>query len=380
MNNARFIFFVAVCRKEIKFFTAVLLLVILFPKLILAQALPENEMRTHFIDVGQGNATLLEFPCGAVLIDAGAEGPYTQAGLVRYLKRFFERRTDLNSTLNLVVVTHAHIDHNMGLRDVLTGFKVLNYVDNGLRYGSGDENQKWAQDKAKSMGMGYASYSYDQVVATGGQSGITAPILTLPGCQDGPQISVLSGSFKTVPAGMTKEELNKNGNLHSLVLKVVFGKSSFLFSGDLEEKAMNRVVQLYKGSATLDCDVWEVSHHGSYNGTTTEWLDAVSPKYAVIPCGKWDSGKVGAKDGYNTYSFGHPRIAALDMLQRSISEKRTVLDSVVAFYGQREKHRKYKVTQNIYCNAWDGTVVMKAFKNGEYSMVTPAVAIEPVSR
>jgi len=380
MNDAQCSFSVALCRVGMNLLIAIFLLIILFPKLIRAQALPENEMRTHFINVGQGNATLLEFSCGAVLLDAGAEGPYTQAGLTRYLKRFFERRTDLNSTLNLVVVTHAHTDHNAGLRDVLTGFRVLNYVDNGLRYGSGRVNQKWAQDNAKSKGIGYANYSYDQVVAAGGQKGITGPILVLPGCQDGPKISVLSGRFEKVPIGMTREELDANGNLHSLVVKVVFGKSSFLFTGDLEEKAMHRVVELYKGSGTLDCDVWEVSHHGSYNGTTMEWLDAVSPKYAVIPCGKWDSGKIGAKDNFNTYSFGHPRIAALDMLQRKIGDKRSVLDSVVAFYGQRENHRKYKVTQNIYCNAWDGTVVIKAFKSGEYSMVTPTESLEAVSR
>ena len=341
-----------------------------FSSFCFAQALPENEMRAHYINVGQGNATLLEFTCGAILIDAGAEGPYTQAGISHYLKRFFSRRTDLNKTLNLVIVTHAHKDHNVGLRDVLSQFKVLNYIDNGLRYGSGKSNQKWAQDNVSSMAINYASYSYDQATAVEGKKGITNSIIDPVNCNGvNPKILILSGRFDTVPVGMTKEELNKNGNLHSLVVKVTFGESSFLFTGDLEEKAMNQVVKFYKDTQMLDCDVWQVSHHGSYNGTTMEWLTAVTPKCAVISCGKWNSGKVGAKDNFNTYSYGHPRIAALEMMQRVIADKRPPLDSVVAFYGIKEKHKKYKVTQNIYCSAWDGTIVMRAFENGNYNMV-----------
>lgn len=335
-----------------------------------AQALPNGEMRAHFIDVGQGNATLLEFSCGAVLIDAGAEGPYTQAALGRYLNRFFDRRTDLQRTLSLVIVTHAHKDHNVALKDVLTNFRVLNYVDNGLRYGSGKANQKWAQDNARSLGINYASYSYDEAIRVPGKKGITNLLVDPVNCSGtNPEISILSGRFDAVPMGMTKAELLDNGNLHSLVVKVVFGKSSFLFGGDIEEKAMHQVAKFYNGTNMLDCDVWEVSHHGSYNGTTVEWLNAVTPKYAIIPCGKWDSGRVGARDGYNTYGYGHPRIAALDMMQASITLKRPALDSVVAFQGQREKHKKYKVTQNIYCSAWDGNMVLRAFKNGSYQMM-----------
>lgn len=341
-----------------------------FSAIAFAQGIDSDEMRAHYIDVGQGSATLLEFSCGAILIDAGAEGPVTQAGLIHYLDRFFARRTDLNKTLQSVIVTHAHKDHNVGLRDVLLKFKVLNYVDNGLRKGSGRFNQVWAQDNAGRLGMNYANYSYGNIVAGGRVKGMTDLVIDPVNCQGlDPVISVLSGRFDAPVGGMTVSELGDNGNLHSLVVKVVFGRSSFLFTGDLEEKAMRAVAKYYMGSGTLDSDVWQVSHHGSYNGVTMGWLKEVDPKFAVISCGKWDSGKVGAKDRFNTYTFGHPRIAALDMLQASIKEERLLLDSVVAFYGQREKHRNYKVTKNIYCNAWDGNIVIRAFDNGKYEVV-----------
>ncbi|MFN0293015.1 ComEC/Rec2 family competence protein [Pedobacter helvus] len=341
-----------------------------FSGVAIAQVIGSGEMRAHYIDVGQGSATLLEFSCGAVLIDAGAEGPVTQAGLIRYLDRFFARRTDLNRTLQSVIITHAHKDHNVGLMEVLTKFQVLNYIDNGLRKGSGRFNQNWAQDNAGRLGMTYANYSYDKIKVNGKVNGHTDGVIDPVNCQGvDPVISVLSGRFDAPVGGMTVSELEGNGNLHSLVVKVVFGKSSFLFTGDLEEKAMHTVAKYYMGSGTLNSDVWQVSHHGSYNGVTMGWLKEVSPKFAVISCGKWDSGKVGAKDRFNTYTFGHPRIAALDMLQASIKEERPLLDSVVAFYGQREKHRNYKVTKNIYCNAWDGNIVIRAFDNGKYEVV-----------
>src|SRR5688500_18698502 len=62
-------------------------------------------MTAHFIDVGQAQATLLEFPCGAMLIDAGAQDATHRTKLLGYLDRFFQRRKDLNRTLDTILVT-----------------------------------------------------------------------------------------------------------------------------------------------------------------------------------------------------------------------------------------------------------------------------------
>ena len=76
----------------------------------------EPAMKVHFIDVGQGAATLLEFPCGAMLIDTGAQDQEHVDNLIDYLRDFFTRRKDLKSTLLQVTTTHPHIDHTMGLQ------------------------------------------------------------------------------------------------------------------------------------------------------------------------------------------------------------------------------------------------------------------------
>src|SRR3954470_22886810 len=104
---------------------------------------PAPSMTAHFINIGQGQSILLEFSCGAVLIDAGAQDDAAKAGLVRYLNTFFTRRKDLHRTLNTILITHDHIDHDAALRTVVENFTVEHFVDNGLLTGPGAPNPKW---------------------------------------------------------------------------------------------------------------------------------------------------------------------------------------------------------------------------------------------
>ena len=80
---------------------------------------------------GQADATLLEFPCGAILIDAGAQDTTAQTTLIQYLQHFFARRTDLHNTLDLVVISHDHVDHDITLPRVAQTFTIKHYIDNG---------------------------------------------------------------------------------------------------------------------------------------------------------------------------------------------------------------------------------------------------------
>src|SRR4051794_22040799 len=97
----------------------------------------DPQMRAHFIDVGQGQCALLEFPCGAILIDTGGQDAEHTAALGAYLKEFFERRTDLNKTLNALIVSHPHVDHSMGVKTVFEACRIKAYIDDGLLKGSG---------------------------------------------------------------------------------------------------------------------------------------------------------------------------------------------------------------------------------------------------
>jgi beta-lactamase superfamily II metal-dependent hydrolase len=82
----------------------------------------QAQMRVHLINVGQGCATLIEFPCAAILVDTGGESDSlfnSSDSLRAYLHDFFDKRNDLNHTLQCVYLTHPHIDHTLGIPVIL---------------------------------------------------------------------------------------------------------------------------------------------------------------------------------------------------------------------------------------------------------------------
>ena len=328
----------------------------------------DSLMYVHYIDVGQGASVLLEFPCGAILIDAGAADDSYHKALLTYLGHFFQRRKDLDSTLALVMVTHPHIDHNEVLYDIARTFRIDRYIDDGLRVGSGRANQKFMQDSAAASDIQYRSYSFEQITRGGNKSGITDSIIDPIDCPNAdPHITLFSGRFETQPAGWSATDF-KNYNNHSLVIKVVFGKSSFLFTGDLETKGIQSIVDEYSSTNALDADVLMVGHHGAANATTDAYLKEVTPLYAVISCGQWDAGK-GGTDKFTTWYYGHPRINTINLLDEYIPGNRPEAVKEEAAEGAKDFHL-IKVTRNIYATAWDHTIIIRASLTGNYQITT----------
>jgi len=154
---------------------------------------------------------------------------------------------------------------------------------------------------------------------------------------------------------------------------VDFGQSSFLFTGDLEDTAIERLVDRYRNTATLDVDVYEVGHHGSHNGTTEELLDAMTPKIAVISVGHWDDGKLKkatkkrkAKP-FTTHAYGHPRRSTIQLLAMAVPEERDAATKQKVADGAAE-FRFMTIRKKIYATAWDGTIEVQADLQGRYSV------------
>lgn len=329
-----------------------------------ARAQGDSVMYAHYINVGQAAAVLLEFPCGAVLIDAGAQDDNYQKNLIDYLGKFFQRRKDLNNTLALVMVTHPHIDHNRALKEIAQTFHVARYIDDGLRAGSGSANQKFMQDSAESLHTEYRNYSFEEITSGGNKKGMVDSIIDPVHCGTGdPHIILYNGRFEKQPDDWSASDFN-NANNQSLVIKVLFGKASFLFTGDLETAGLRTMVDEYGPSHALDVDVLMVGHHGAANATTDDYLEATTPQFAVISCGPWDFGK-GEKSPFTTFAYGHPRLNTIELLENYITNLRGTAVEEEAANGVRD-FRMIDIAKCIYATPWDNTVIVRASLAGKY--------------
>ncbi len=322
-------------------------------------------MFAHYIDMGQADATLLEFPCGAILIDAGAQDDAHVDTLVNYLETFFTARPDLNNTLSSIIITHNHIDHTRALREVVEKFTVERYIDNGQLGGPGTGDPAWVRNNFNTGGRNITlrEIADADITVLPHKNGLTDADIDPVVCPDcDPQIRVLSGRLDTNPGWPHDEFDNKNN--HSIVVRVDFGNSSFLFTGDLEEDAIETMVLYYEATDTLDVDVYQVGHHGSHNGTTGSLLEAMTPEIAVVSMGDWEFGR-GSRNRFTTFAYGHPRRVILDMLKISIGKKRSPPIEVMVADGARN-FRPYRVRKKIYGTGWDGTVKIRAKLDGTF--------------
>ncbi len=333
------------------------------------QLSPRNDLwRIHFIDIGQGLAVLHEFPCGAVLIDTGGEQDSScdsDRALTQYLDAFFARRKDLQNTLSLLVLTHPHIDHTRGVPKVLERYKVLHAIDDGMDQGSGGAPQgelhSWAAGKPA------GTYYAVELKNIPDANGLTNDVIDPLRCQDiDPKIRALWGHVDQDPGwpGLSYGKTPfQNANNHSVVLRIDFGKASGLFTGDLEEPAIKDLLRRSAGNPILDVDVYQVGHHGSINGTTPEFVQAMSPQIAVF-----SASSASRHEEWSGWQHGHPRKEIVAMLQAGIERRRRPIDVLVGVHKQT--FVPGHIDKAVYSTGWDGAVVIEAQADGRMRVVT----------
>jgi competence protein ComEC len=364
-------------------------------------------MRVHFIDVGQGDATLFEFPCNkTVLVDTGGERNDEFDGrqaLLAYLDDFFDARPKLNRTLSLLAITHPHRDHTQAVRAVLERYTVEGFVVNGRRSGSGwffeerevpggpelPQGQSVLLDEAAPDRVRVIEFPRVEDVRARTDR-IIDPVDCRSGNGDGvdPRIQVLWGEIDQDP-GWGVEEFNgqrrhhfANANNHSVVLRVDYGDASVLLTGDLESKerpdgsptaAIPDLLRRYgsQPGGLLDVDVYKVGHHGSANGTSEELLEAMRPQIAILSMGP-DSRRGPWHDPFpfSAYQYGQPRKSVVEDLQRLVTLQRLVPTTRRVATGQRT-FEPMRITRCIAATGWGGTVVVTAHADGNVE-VAPA--------
>ena len=159
-----------------------------------------------------------------------------------------------------------------------------------------------------------------------------------------------------------------NANDHSVVFRVDFGRSSFLVSGDLEVDALPALLEKHRGTDALDIDVWQVSHHGSANGTERALLDALTPEVALLATG------APTREGvFTAWAYGHPRETVIQQLLAALPRddpfRRTRRNRVPMGIAVKD-FETVDVGEAIYATGWDGSVIVSADANGGYRIWT----------
>ena len=236
-----------------------------------APSLPATgEAKVYIIDVGQGESILITTDEKSMLIDAGENNMGDE--VLEFIDTL-----GLDS-LDYALATHPHSDHIGGLDTVLENIPVGEVLDV-----------------------------------------IEQKNIPLTQVDSGDTIDLGSGAVVTVLGPVTEEVEDLNNT--SVVCRLDFGETSFLFNGDQEEPMEQLLIE---NNANLDCDMMTMGHHGSSTSSSREYLDAVSPEYASISCGKANK-------------YGHPHDETVENLEQlDIPYYRTDLSGNITFTSDGE--------------------------------------------
>lgn len=219
----------------------------------------DGNLQIHFIDVGQADSILIKQDNNYMLIDGGNNEDGDM--LVKYLKEQGVEKLDY------IIATHPHEDHIGGLDDVLNEF---------------DTDLVLMPDKittTKTFEDFLLAIKNRQDIKN--KNGENVTLKKVPKLEE--KYNLGNASFVIyAPNSSSYDELNN----YSIVIKLSFGNNTFLFTGDAEKLSEKEMLDK---NYDLKADVLKIGHHGSSTSTSDEFLEAVSPKYAVLSVGEDNS-------------------------------------------------------------------------------------------
>lgn len=222
------------------------------------------DLEVHYIDVGQGDATLITCGDHAVLVDAGNNSMGTKV-------QAYLQEQDIEF-LDYVIGTHPDADHIGGLDVILYKFDC---------------------DRILMPDLAHNTATYRDVVQVIKEKDLA---VTVP--KRGSVYTFGDALFTVIAPAAYYYGLNNND--YSIGILLEYGDTVFLFTGDAEEAAE---ADMLDSGLDLQADVYKVAHHGSKTSSTQAFLEAVQPKYAVISCGEDNP-------------YGHPHASTLNTLRQ----------------------------------------------------------------
>lgn len=208
-----------------------------------------GEVQFHFIDVGQGDAALIRTEWGDVLIDAGTNSSEDE------LKAYLDSLGVVD--IEYAVFTHPHEDHIGGADMVLNTYNVKRVIM---------PNATATSKTFERMMDAIEAEKCEVIEAT-------------------PDLVFKVGELVCTVLAPISEKYSETNN-YSVVIRMDYGETSVLFTGDAEVDSEAEMLARYGLKGTLDCDLLKAGHHGSDTSSSQDFLDAVTPAFAVISVGE----------------------------------------------------------------------------------------------
>ncbi|MCY1035687.1 ComEC/Rec2 family competence protein [Corallococcus sp. BB11-1] len=237
-----------------------------------------GRLTVYFLDVGQGDAALIVSPTGkTVLIDGGP--PEAGTRLAARLRELVKQ------PLDLVILTHPHLDHLGGLPAALKAVGAKRFMDPGFDHPS----------EAYRDLLDFVGREVGQVMTPEPNPSSPQTLLTV-GLGEGVALTVL---WPRMPQEPFLTSTRSDANANSIVAKLTYAKTAFLFTGDAEPPTEDLLIQK---PLDLTATVLKVAHHGGKHSSTAAFLTRVVPQAAVISCGAGND-------------YGHPSPEVLGRLE-----------------------------------------------------------------
>lgn len=249
----------------------------------------DHNLKVYFFNVGQGDAAYVRTPDDQdILVDGGPDATVlTKLGKVM---PFFDRK------IELIILSHPQADHMSGLIDVVNRYEIGKII--------------WTKVECQTL----VCQDWQEKIS---EKNIPDEKARFGGEMDFGKIYL---QFFHPEEDFENKKI-ENVNESAIVAKVIYGKNSFLFTGDIDSEIEKRMIE---NNLNLKSDVLKVPHHGSRFSSSLGFLDEVNPKYAVIPVGK--------------NSYGHPTPQTLQNLKsQKIKTFRTDQDGDIKCEGDGER-------------------------------------------
>ena len=274
--------------------------------------IPDGSAEIHYIDVGQGDATLVLADGMSVLIDAGL--PDDKNTIINYLNDKGVK------TIDYFIITHFDKDHYGEATDVIDAFKINNLIiPDHIKINEDTNEDQYEYKKFMDKVAAKNDEIFVSIIENNddiGQRIVCDDIIDIDDKKDrvlnvgviDPEREGDKADLELEFFGPVNDEYD-GSNDYSIIFMLRWGATKMLFTGDAEKKAEEALVEKYglEIDDLLDCDVYKAGHHGSKTSSSEEILEAATPKYIIISCDEKE--------------YGHPHKEAMDRFLSLVDEK-----------------------------------------------------------